>query len=171
MWVGVRNMKPPVIDYVSPPQRAPGAARRMIVWGLVVAGLVGLGLQGCKTESRIDSVTGSSWSRTTGPLGIPLGRRHFVSPLEQRLKRMGVAWVPDWCLLFQVDTSLLGCSRACGRAPEIRMMRGGMKAYVDAATDEEIRAFVRVMQTGTEAEQQAAVEAAGEKALRAMGVR
>jgi hypothetical protein len=99
-----------------------------------------------------------------------MGTRVEVSPLEQRLRRMGVTWVADWRCLSDVHYSLFDWSRGCGPAPAIYFLRSEMKAFVDASSDQEIREFVRVMQTGTEAEQRAAVEAAEEKGLGAMGV-
>jgi hypothetical protein len=54
---------------------------------------------------------------------------------------------------------------ACGMAPPIYQLRPVLQAYVAASTDEELRRFARVMQSGTPAEQQAAVAAAAEKGL------
>jgi hypothetical protein len=43
-----------------------------------------------------------------------------------------------------------------------------LKHFASAATDDELREFVRVMQSGTEVEQNTAVDAAAEKAFQAM---
>jgi hypothetical protein len=142
--------------------------RQVVCLSIVLAALVGLGMKGCTTVQWMDAVTGSRSVRTIGPLGIPLGTRVEVSALEKRLKRMGVAWVADWRFLSEEQASLLGASRGCGNAPEIYPLTSEMKAFVEAATDQEIREFVRVMQAGTPAEQRAAVRAAEEKGLEAM---
>jgi hypothetical protein len=53
-------------------------------------------------------------------------------------------------------------------APPIYLIRPLLKDFADASTDAELREFVRVMQSGTDAQKQAAVDAAGEKALQHM---
>ncbi len=64
-----------------------------------------------------------------------------------------------------------GIGSSHGSAPAIYPLRTAdlMKRYVDASTDAEILGFVRVMQTGTEDEQDMAVEAAVDKAFATYG--
>lgn len=59
----------------------------------------------------------------------------------------------------------------CSRAPAIYELGPVQQSFVDASTDAEILAFVTIMQTGTEAEQKAAVEAACDKGLEAMAAK
>jgi hypothetical protein len=119
---------------------------------------------------RVDAVTGTTTARTTWPLRISSGDVVNVSPLEERLKALGVAWTPDWRFMSANGRTILGgvTYRACSGAPPIHEIRSVLKEFAEGLTDAELREFVRVMQHGTEAEQRAAVEAAGEKAHRAM---
>jgi hypothetical protein len=122
-------------------------------------------------SGRIDAVTGTVEWRRWGPVHIDLGTTRDVSAVESRLTRMGAAWTPDWRGFSYSGTTLWTAWRECGRMPPIYEIRSVLKAFADASTDAEMREFVRVMQTGTDAERRAAVEAAGEKGLAAMGER
>jgi hypothetical protein len=163
------------IDYARP-ERAGRSRRRWVIGSLLVAAL-GLGLFVPVTQpvrqvrSRIDAVTGSMEWMTTGPGGVTSGPVVQPSGLEKRLLKMGLSWKRDWRFLHNVRRTMTGraVGYECGLAPPIMEIQVVLTAFAGAATDEEIREFVRVMRTGTEAEQRAAVEAAGEKGLRAMG--
>jgi hypothetical protein len=123
-----------------------------------------------QVESRMDAVTGSMTWKTVWLFGITSGSRVDVSPLETRLKSSGIAWTPSWQFLHNTHRTILGNARCyeCGPAPAIHQLRPVLKEFAAASTDAELRDFVRVMQSGTDAEQKAAVDAAGEKGLQAM---
>src|SRR5439155_26684174 len=91
------------------------------------------------------------------------------SSLETRLKVCGIAWTPSWHFLHNTHRTVFGNATCyeCGSAPPIYQLRPALKEFAAASTDAELREFVRVMQSGTDAEQKAAVEAAGEKGLQA----
>jgi hypothetical protein len=55
----------------------------------------------------------------------------------------------------------------CGSAPPIYRLGSVLKQFTAASSDAELRKFIHVLQSGTEQEQRAAVDAAGEKGLRA----
>lgn len=121
----------------------------------------------------VDAVTGSYRSETDWVFGFTSAERVVPSALEARLTQMGVVVPRDW---RNVKGTLFnglgrGIGNSHGSAPAIYPLRIGdlMKRYVDASTDAEILEFVRIMQTGTEDEQEAAVEAAADKAWATYG--
>ena len=118
----------------------------------------------------MDAVTGSMTWKTVWLFGITSGPRVDVSPLETRLKKNGITWTPSWQFLHNTHRTVLGNATCyeCGSAPPIYQLRPVVKEFAAASTDAELREFVRVMQSGTDAEQEAAVDAAGEKGLQAM---
>ena len=124
-----------------------------------------------KVEHRMDSVTGSIASQTYGPFGIESGPpRVHVSLLEQRLKESGISWVPSWHQLSSTHYNVFDrpARFGCGRAPPILHLRDVEAAFAGPSTDDELREFVRVMESGNDAQQKAAVDAAVEKALAAL---
>lgn len=164
-------MKLAVVDYGSPIARQHRALFKPLA--IVVA----IGIAAYLTRfitfhqiSRIDSVTGSVQRQTIWPLGISFAPRPDPSALDVRLTKMGVYWNPNWCFVSDVRYGIFGCcGRGCGRAPAIYQLRPAMKEFVDASTDNELRAFVSVMQSGTDAQRSAAIEAAVDKALKQIG--
>ena len=123
-----------------------------------------------QVESRMDPVTGSMTWKTVWLFGITSGPRVDVSPLETRLKNSGITWTPSWQFLHNTHRNVFGGATCyeCGSAPPIYQLRPVLKEFAAASTDAELREFVRVMQSGTGAQQRAAVEAAGEKGLQAL---
>jgi len=121
-------------------------------------------------EGRVDAVTGSMMSKTVWPFGITSGPRVDASPLEVRLKSSGITWTPSWQFLHNTRHNVFGGAtcRECGSAPPIYPLRPVLKEFAASSTDAELREFVRVMQSGTDAGQKAAVDAAGEKGLQAL---
>jgi hypothetical protein len=117
---------------------------------------------------QMDGVTGSTQSQTVWPLGIPFGPRLDPSPLELRLGRMGASWNRSWFGLRDTEYTIWGSNRGCSTSPPIYQLRPVMKQFVDASTDDELRDFVAVMQTGAGAQQAAAIDAAAQKGLRSM---
>jgi hypothetical protein len=85
-----------------------------------------------------------------------------TSPLETRLKSREIPWTPSWQLLSATRHNIFGAvtSRACGDAPPIYRLQMFPQAPASSASDEELRAFVRIMESGTEIQKLDAVDAA-----------
>jgi hypothetical protein len=122
-----------------------------------------------QVESGMDAVTGSMTWKTVWLFGITSGARVDISPLETRLKRSGIQWTPSWQFLHNTHRNVFGLATCyeCGSAPAIYRICPVLRGFAAASTDAELREFVRVMQSGTDAEQRAAVDAASEKGLEA----
>lgn len=158
------------LDYSSKPTRRSG---RRWVWVaasvglLLLLGMASLVVSVHEIESRMDAVTGTMTRDRRSFFGLSRGFRRDVSPLEMELTRRGIAWTPDWWTLHVTDRNLFGGAMqyACGSAPEIYSVQRFLGPYAAAATDDELREFVRVMQSGTEAERQSAASAAENKAM------
>jgi hypothetical protein len=120
-----------------------------------------------RVESRVDGVTGSMRWTTVWFGWVTSGPRTDVSPLETYLCGNGVRWTPQWHTLHNTHRNLFGGATCyeCGPAPPIYSLRSCLQEFVAASSHDEIRQFVRVMESGTEAEQAAAVDAADNKAL------
>jgi len=120
-----------------------------------------------QTRSRMDAITGSIEWRTDWVFGFRTGPWIEVSPLENRLRKIGVQWSADWRFLHNTHRTIFGRATCyeCGTAPQIYQLRSVMQQFVNASSDDEVRALVRILESGTEEEQRAAVEATGEKIL------
>jgi hypothetical protein len=158
------------LDYVQPD--TPRRRRRPwhVVGAVAVVASVALLLPGIsvrQVESRIDTVTGSVTWTTTWPLGIHGGTRTAVSPLEARLKAAGIPWTPDPRFIHNTHRNVFGgaIKYECSSAPPVYSLRPMLHAFCACATDGELREFVRVMQSGSDAQQRAAVDAAADRAL------
>jgi hypothetical protein len=116
---------------------------------------------------RMDAVTGSMQTQIVWPLGISLAPTFDPSPLELRLTKMGTQWNRNWSFLHDTQYTITGHGCGCGTAPPIYQLRPAMQQFVDASTDAELRQFVAVMQSGTAAQQTAAIDSAAEKGLQA----
>ena len=159
----------------GPLEYAPSARsrpRRRWRWGVVAVAAVLLPFvpwRGVtvREDRRVDAVTGTTSWTTVWPFGITGGSRFDVSPLELRLKRSEIPWTPAWRGVHSTHRNL--CGRAvgyeCGSSQPINTLRPVSEAFAAASTDEELTEFVRRMGSGSEAEQQAAVDAAVEKAI------
>lgn len=162
------------LDYVSPD--TPRSPRRW-PWRVLVAAVVLLvgvlsvpSITFRQVRSEVDPVTGSMRWTTVGLTGVPSPPRVAVSPLELRLSNMGVQWTRSWHTLHNTHYDMFGRPRMweCSSAPPIYTLRPVLNEFAAAASDEELRAFVGVMESGSEAEQQATVDAAAEMGLKAM---
>lgn len=163
-------MNPHPLDYLPTTAQRPSfrVSRRLIIpVAALLALYVGASMAGRQdVRSRVDAVTGSMEWQTTWPLGFTRGPSVQVSPLEARLTQAGIPWSRDWRLLHITHRSLLGRQGySCGLAPPIYDLRPVLPEFVAASTDAELQDFVRVMQSGTEAEQEAAVRAAIDRVL------
>lgn len=159
----------PLPDYAWPP--APRSRQRWRWWALtaaviaLAAALLLPAITVRQVESRIDAVTGSMTWKTVWLFGITSAPRLEVSPLETRLKKGGVSWTPSWRFLHNTHRNIFGNATCyeCGSAPPIYHLLPVLDEFVRASTDDELREFVAVMQSGTEEQQKAAVDAAAEK--------
>jgi hypothetical protein len=171
-------MNPPSLEYSSPATRP---VRRRWPWRtLGLAAVVGLlfvvapSLSLRQVSTGLDPVTGSVTRQMTWPFGFPTAPQVDVSHLETRLKNSGIAWHRSWEFYHGTHYILFGrpIGYECGAEPPIAELRSLLKAFADAATDDELREFVRVMEQGTEPEQRAAVAAACERgSIRSRGKR
>jgi hypothetical protein len=121
-------------------------------------------------DAWIDGVTGTRKSGTTWPFGLRTGQTTSTSPLERRLRALGIDPPRRWHHIVGSDRSLSGASmrRSHGTAPAILSLAPLIQEFVGHASDDEIRAFVHVLQHGTDAEQRDAVDAAGDRAFSTM---
>lgn len=145
--------------------------RQAVVIGLVVLVVAAMpGVTVRKVESRIDEVTGSMSWENVWIFGITSGPRITPSSLETRLKQSGISWTPRWHTLHNTHRNIFGSALRydCSSAPPIFEIRLVLREFATTCTDDDLREFVRVMQSGTESEQKAAVDAANEKALTAL---
>jgi hypothetical protein len=121
-----------------------------------------------RVETRIDPISGSMSYQTVWWLGITSGTSTDVSPLESRLNRSGIQWTRSWQFLTSKEYKLFVLTmRGCSSTPPIYQLRPVLKDFANASTDRELRDFVRVMQSGTQAAQTAAIDAAFERAMQA----
>jgi len=113
-----------------------------------------------QTRSRIDAITGTMEWQTTWPFGLTRGPALDVSPLELRLKKMGTPYARDWRFLHNTHRTVFGRAMGyeCGSAPPIYSLRPVLQDFANVSSDEQVRELVRVLTTGTEAEQRAAVD-------------
>ncbi len=118
----------------------------------------------------IDATTASMKRQTIWPFGITAGPMIEASAIDLRLQQVGLNANPNWRLLSDTDRTVLGLaiSRGCGLAPPIYQLRPVLDEFARTSSDADLREFVRVMQSGTESEQRAAIEAAAEKGLRVL---
>ena len=158
------------IDYAPPRyfNKRWAFARRFLPVAAVCLAFIGLSaVTGREVERRIDTVTGTMTSKTTWAFGIPSAPAVDTSPLELHLKQRNIPWMPNSRFLHSTQYDGFGRAtrRACATAPPIYSFRPILGDFAVASTDEELREFVRVMQSGTEAEQRATLEAAAESVV------
>ena len=154
-------MSQQVLEYQTPTEAPRRRSRRLIVnLALCVVGLIGL----CSLEWSIgmgmDQITGATTLQTTYPFGIR--GKVVVTPtlLDQRLAMMNLTIPRRWRGFSLITKKAFSTARGCGTVPPVYHFRAWMPTYLAIATDDEVRAFVDVMQSGTDAEQQAAIDAA-----------
>jgi hypothetical protein len=148
-----------------------GAARLVLKAAVLLilgVGLFSLFLVPLRTdEVRMDALTGSTQQQTFWPRRMTFGPAFTPSPLELRLRKLGVKWTPRWTFICGPERTVFGSTvvNVCGSPPPIYSMHGAMQWYVDNASDAEVLELVRILQFGTESQQRAAVDAAFKKAL------
>lgn len=128
----------------------------------LLLGIVSLTVPVRQVETRMDAVSGSMSSKTVWLFGVTSSPRVEISPLEIRLKKSGIEWTPSWQFLHNTHTNIFGSAtcRECGSTPLIYELRSVQPEFATAATDSQLNEFVRVMKSGTDDEQKAAVEKA-----------
>jgi hypothetical protein len=164
-------MTPQPLDYISPCHDRPPArwlARSITLLG-VLALLASPFIPVRQTRTRIDAVTGTVETQTTWLCGVTFGPTVDSSPLELRLRTSNIPWTRDWRVLGHAHRTVYGNAtmRGCGSAPPIIQIRSVLGQFANAATDDQLREFVRVMQSGAEPARTAAINAAGEVAMNA----
>lgn len=163
------------LDHVSPeaPQFRRQWWRRAIIALVIVFAAVLLlpPITVRQVESRIDPVTGSMTLKTVWLFGITSGPQLVVSPLETRLKTSGIEWTRSWRFRHNTHRNIFGRATRyeCGIPPPISELRPVLAEFAAASTDEELRQFVSVMQSGDAAEQNAAIHAAVQKSFKRLG--
>ena len=166
-----RLSNPRPLDYASRGIHRVTVGRRR-AWVLVAAALVTLLFVPFgsvrQTRSRIDAVSGSMEWQTTWILGFTSGPRIDASPLELRLRKLGITWARDWRFLHNTHRTLGGNTTCyeCGTAPPIYGLHAlALGDLVRVYSDDQIVAFVQVMQSGTEDQQEAAIGLAADAIL------
>lgn len=160
-------MKPQPLDYA--PASASwfgGKALRRLGWAILIVVAFGFVPEIFIRQELgwIDSVSGSRKEQTVWRFGWSTNPVVIVSPLETRFRELGLRWQPNWCNVKGTYKNVFGANRGSGHgpAPEVYYLAFHpevQQAFIQASTDDELRAFFRVMSTGTEAEQRSAVEA------------
>jgi hypothetical protein len=159
------SMNPQPLDYA--PAKPRRFSRRWVGAGVVVAILIAFQLMQDNFVRQefgwIDTVSGSKKSQTITRLGATLPPVIAVSPLETKFHDLGLVWQPDWRNVRSSAIPLFGRSHSLGhgRAPAILTLAGLpdiQRYFIDHSSDDEIREFFRVMTSGTEAEQDAAID-------------
>jgi hypothetical protein len=138
----------------------PHRRKWVIRFAICVGGISALYAAACvkvTTRREMDQITGSTREQTLWNFGFKTVSDVQVSPLEVRLKKMGIQSAANWQWYGTTEWSMLGSTRACGSVPAIYRLLSLMQVVVDASTDSEIRDLVRVLQSGTDAQQKAAV--------------
>jgi hypothetical protein len=160
---------PGPLDYATRERRSWSiprrGAKRIVIALIALLGTTLISLPDAYTvEHRVDAVTGSETFTTRDALGR-VRTRILTSPLEVRLKQLGVSWTPRLDFMHLVHHNWFGNARGfgCGTAPPIFQMRSCLGLLDAAYSDDEVRVFARVMEFGTEAEQQAAINVASKR--------
>jgi len=135
----------------------------MFITIVLVVALVAIGLfvEVREVRRNIDLVTGSMNVKTTWLFGLFSTQTHNPSPLELRLKKSGLVYTPSWQGFGQVNYNAFGIEtfRGCGSTPPIYRLSSLHTQFARLATDEELVAFVKVMQSGSDDEQDALIRA------------
>ncbi len=116
----------------------------------------------------IDSVTGSMKQQTCW-FFVCQTSEEKPSAIEHWITQHEGTHKADWRFLSRTSKNLFGnvVSRGCALAPEIDPLHQAdlNTSFVHAATDAEVREFVRTMRTGSPRERTRAVELACRKAV------
>ena len=162
-------MKARPLDYLAPdaPTSRPRWSWRTsaIALGLLAIILASPAIPVKKVEVRVDAVTGSMRRRTVWFFLFSTDSGSIVSGIEKRLVADGVGWTPDWQVLLQSRHNIYGdfTGTTSGKAPAMYFGQPVLDGFAAAATDAELREFVRIMQSGSATEKQAAMDDAWQK--------
>jgi hypothetical protein len=143
----------------------------IIIGFLAVVGFLLIPMSQRQDLAWMDSISGSEKTQTVWQFGGSSSPVIRESPLAARYRKLGLKWNRDWRNVKTAYTDVLGRNLGSADsfpAPEIyqfALSSGLQKRYLSKSSDVEVRAFFRVMTTGTEAEKKAAVEASCDRAL------
>lgn len=161
----MRSVGTEILNYASPSQPLSWwrVIRCVAGWLIVVAAIVHVATARVVfvESEKLDPITGST-STELRFLGVRIDQSVNVSPFEQRLVRDGIPWNRSHIFLVRkVGRSLVGgvLTRGCGRT-EIQV--GGrlvLPAFVQHASNAQLRELIHAIEHGTPDEQAAAVEA------------
>lgn len=110
------------------------------------------------------AVCGSGMTQTQWSLGLSTEPQVRQSALDLWILHNKGGHSHDWrTIKFTESTLLSGRASNCGTAPPILACSSDfMKYFVNSASHEQLQAFVHVMQTGTDQEQERAVQDAAD---------
>jgi hypothetical protein len=160
---------------MSPPPQQPPARRWRIprwLWflgiafALLVMAAVMFLIPFRRVEHQVDCVTGSHRRHTLWAGVIESNGSVRVSELERQLTTRGVPWTRAWRRTGGMEGfNVFGVQTLCAIGAErlpigIGEREPGFDAFVASATDAELRAFLNVMESGSDAEQRVALDAA-----------
>jgi hypothetical protein len=160
---------PPKLDYST--------ARPRLKWKLgavitvLVLGFIHMQVEHIRQDlGWIDSISGSHQTQSTWRFGWSSPARVTDSPLAIRYREMGLQWQPNWCNVKGTYVNIFGrkIGSGHGRAPAIYFLAVHpdlQQAYINQSSDDEVRELFHILSSGTEAEQDAACEAATNRAL------
>ena len=161
------------LDYAPRPSRRKHLKRWLIRLGIagaaVIMILLLLGVEARHELAWMCGTCGSRKSQTDWLLGFTTAKSYQQSALERWLHDHQPIHVHDWHCVRDAGTNVFGkpMSASCGTAPSIYELSitGLLDDYVKQAPDPEIAAFARVLNSGSEQEQDAVCHAVAEKAL------
>lgn len=116
---------------------------------------------------RTDAITGTI--RNTHTYFGFISDSYNVSPPETRLKSMNYKWTPQWEGGCTRPTNIFGLQTGgvyCSFGADILSLRPMLGDFASNASDTEILALVKVLETGTDEEQRAAVRALNNAVMR-----
>ena len=144
--------------------------RRTAALCLIVLGLLAISFGSCTNKAWICATCGSRKSAVG--LSFPVCsflpmRQAETSELERWMINESGSHTHHWKCTEYMDTYLfLGRSFVCWKAPPIYFAPiDTLKDFVDTASPAQIQEFVKVMQHGTEKQQQEAVDGLAERRL------
>jgi hypothetical protein len=119
-----------------------------------------------KTTIWTDPVTGSRKSQTKF-LFLQIRQTREISPLQTWMDEHHIAYQQQWQFLARSGESLFGRTlmRGCGSAPPNYSLLTFMEDYLKLAGESQIRELIHILQTGTQEQQQAAVDQANKLVL------
>jgi hypothetical protein len=114
----------------------------------------------------VDPITGSKKQQTVWLWFIHMSPEIRHSPVEERLSQMGIQRQPNCQFLYETQHRWTQTIFNDGSNPPMNGIPFEVLAgFTKASSDDDIRKFAHTLETGTEDEQRATVDAAGEKGI------